>query len=147
MSSSSPLNDKILSLVASQSVTSLRPLNQQIAKSHPFSPVGTISLPSCPVHHVWMTKFWAWWLLNRLRPCDLWTDWLLKWKNNQRVKNLPCSLWLTGRVHEEECDESFSVFRLMTKNCARFFNWKENGKKEMIKREIATLEKALEKVI
>jgi len=34
MSNSSPLNDKIPSLVASQSVTSLRPLNRQIAKSH-----------------------------------------------------------------------------------------------------------------
>ena len=44
-----------------------------------------------------------------------------------------------GRVHEEECDESFSVIRLKTKNCVRFFfSWKENGKKEMIKREIAT---------
>ena len=57
-------------------------------------------------------------------------------------------MWLKGRVHEEECDESFSVFRLITKNCVRFFfNGKENGKKEMIKKEIATLEKALEKVI
>ena len=52
-----------------------------------------------------------------------------------------------GRVHEEECDRSFSVIRLKTKNCVRFLMKKENGKKEMIKREIATLEKALEKVI
>ena len=47
---------------------------------------------------------------------------------NQRVKKLPCSLWLTGHVHEEECDESFLVFCLVTKNCARFLI--ENGKKE-----------------
>ena len=53
---------------------------------------------------------------------------------------------LTGRVHEEECDGSFSVNRLKTRNCVRFYE-KENGKKEMIKREIATLEKTLEKVI
>ena len=33
------------------------------------------------------------------------------------------------------------------KELCSFFNGKENGKKEMIKREIATLEKALEKVI
>ena len=33
------------------------------------------------------------------------------------------------------------------KESCSFFNRKENGKKEMIKREIATLEKALEKVI
>ena len=64
-----------------------------------------------------------------------------------QVKRLPCSLWLMGRVHEEECDENFLVFCLVTKMCARFFNGKENGKKEMIKREIATLDKALEKVI
>ena len=36
---------------------------------------------------------------------------------------------LTGRVHEEECDESFPVFRLMTKNCARFLVEKKNGEK------------------
>ena len=62
-------------------------------------------------------------------------------------ENLPCSLWLNGRVHEEECDESFSVFRLVTKNSARFLIEKRMERKEMIKREIATLEKALEKVI
>ena len=55
-------------------------------------------------------------------------------------------MWLTGRVHEEEYDGSFSVIRLKIKNCVRFFNGKESGKKEMIKREIVTLEKALEKV-
>jgi len=38
MSSSSPLNDKILSLVAYQSVMSSQaPLNRQIAKSHLFT--------------------------------------------------------------------------------------------------------------
>ena len=58
-----------------------------------------------------------------------------KWKSKE---NLPCSFGLTGRIHEEECDESFLVFCLMTKNCTFFFNGKENGKKEMIKREIAT---------
>ena len=47
-------------------------------------------------------------------------------------------MWLTGRVHEEECDGRFSVIRLKTKNCVRFLMEKENGKKEMIKREIAT---------
>ena len=92
------------SLVASQSVMSLRPLNRQIAKSHlsvrrglflchyltnfelggfsigyviatseladsqvsSFSPARIISLTL-------YDKFWAWWLLNRLRHCDLWT--------------------------------------------------------------------------
>ena len=38
----------------------------------------------------------------------------------KEFKRLPCSLWLTGRVHEEECDESFSVNRLKTRNCVRF---------------------------
>ena len=36
---------------------------------------------------------------------------------------------------------------LKNKELCSFFYEKENGKKEMIKREIATLEKALEKVI
>jgi len=36
MSSLSPLNDKISSLVASQSVMSMSPLNGQITKSHLF---------------------------------------------------------------------------------------------------------------
>ena len=56
----------------------------------------------------------------------------LKERTIKEFKNLPCSLWLTGRVHEEECDGSFSVNRLKTKNCVCFFG-KENGKKEMIK--------------
>ena len=54
-------------------------------------------------------------------------------------------MWLTGRVHEEECDESFSVFCFITKNCVRFLVEKRMERREMIKREIATLEKALEK--
>ena len=74
-------------------------------------------------------------------------SWLLNERTIKEFKNLPCSLWLTGRVYEEECDGSFSVNRLKTKNCVRFFYGKENGKKEMIKWEIATLEKALEKEI
>ena len=64
-----------------------------------------------------------------------------------KSKDLPCSLRLTGRVHEEECDENFSAFYLVTKNCARFLIEKRMERREMIKREIATLEKALEKVI
>jgi len=56
VSSFSPIRT-ILSLVASQSVMSLRPLNQQIAKSHLSDQQG---LP------------WAWWLLNQLCHCDLW---------------------------------------------------------------------------
>ena len=47
------------SLVVSQSVTSLRSLNRQIAKSHLLVRQG---LPR------------AWWFLNRLCHCDLWTD-------------------------------------------------------------------------
>ena len=47
-----------LSLVASQSVTSLRSLNREIAKTHPS---------------VWQGLFRAWWLLNQLCHCDLWT--------------------------------------------------------------------------
>ena len=65
----------------------------------------------------------------------------------KELRDLPCSFGLTGRVHEEECDERFSVFRLVTKNCARFLIEKKMERREMIKREIATLEKALEKVI
>jgi len=65
----------------------------------------------------------------------------------KELRDLPCSLWLTGRVHEEECDESFSMFHLITKNCARFLIEKRMERREMIKREIATLEKTLEKVI
>ena len=59
-------------------------------------------------------------------------NWLLKWKNNQRVKNLPCSLWLTGRVHEEECDRSFLVNRLKTKNCVRFLMEKRMKRKRWL---------------
>ena len=70
------------------------------------------------------------------------TTWTLiaKIKNNQWVKNIPCSLWLTGRVHEEECDGSFSVNRFKTRNCVRFYE-KENGKKEMTERKIVTFSK------
>ena len=38
-------------------------------------------------------------------------------------------------------------FFLVTKNCARFLIEKRMERREMIKREIATFEKALEKVI
>ena len=71
---------------------------------------------------------------------------MLKERTIKEFKNLLCSLWLTGRVHEEGCDGSFSVNRLKTKNCFRFFNGKENGKKEMIKEKLQLLEKTLEKV-
>ena len=47
----------------------------------------------------------------------------------KELRILPCSFGLTGRVHEEECDESFSVFCLVTKNCAHFLIEKRNGKK------------------
>jgi len=74
MSSSSPLNSKHPELggfsIGYIHVTSELTDNQVSS----FSPVGTISLSSCPVRHLWMTKFWAWWLLNRLCPCYLWTD-------------------------------------------------------------------------
>ena len=33
-------------------------------------------------------------------------------KTTNEFKNVPCSLWLTGRVHKEGCDGSFSVVRL-----------------------------------
>ena len=64
----------------------------------------------------------------------------------KELRDLPYSFRLTGRIHEEECDESFSVFCLVTKNCAHFLIGKRMERREMIKREIATLEKALEKV-
>ena len=68
MSSLSPLNDKISSLVASQSVmSSLSPLSRQITKS-PFC------LLLCPVRHLWIVNTPSLVILNRLRPCDLWTD-------------------------------------------------------------------------
>jgi len=63
----------------------------------------------------------------------------------KELRILPCSVGLTGRVHEEECDESFSVFCLVTKNCVRFLIDKRMERREMIKREIVTFEKALEK--
>ena len=54
-------------------------------------------------------------------------------KNERTIKelrDLSCSLWLTGRVHEEERDERFSVFHLITKNYARYFLVeKKNGEK------------------
>ena len=50
------------------------------------------------------------------------------------LRDLPCSLWLTGRVYEEKCDESFSVFCLVTKNGARFLIEKRMERREMIKR-------------
>ena len=39
-----------------------------------------------------------------------------------------------GHVHEEECDESFSVFCLVTKNCAHFLIEKRMERREMIKK-------------
>ena len=63
----------------------------------------------------------------------------------KELRDLPCSFGLTGRVYEEECDESFSVFCLVTKNCVHFLIEKRMERREMIKREIPTLEKVLEK--
>ena len=38
----------------------------------------------------------------------------------KEFKNLPCNLWLTGCIHEEECDGSFSVNRFgSTSNALR----------------------------
>ena len=77
MSSLSPLNSRNSELggfsINYVHVTS-EPTDNQVSS---FSPVRTISSSSCPVHHLWMTKFRAWWLLNRFRHCDLWTDRLL----------------------------------------------------------------------
>ena len=69
MTSSSPLNDKILSLVASQSVMySLSPLNRHIAKS-PFC------LLLCLVRHLWTVNTPSLVISNRLCPvCHIWTD-------------------------------------------------------------------------
>ena len=50
----------------------------------------------------------------------------------KEFKNLPCSFGLTGRVHEEECDRSFSVFLLNNKErswCLSFKLKKKNGEK------------------
>ena len=47
----------------------------------------------------------------------------------KEFKNLPCSLWLTGRVHEEECDGRFSVNRLKAKNCVCFLMEKRMERK------------------
>ena len=60
---------------------------------------------------------------------------------SKKFKHIPCSLWLTGRVHKEGCDGNFSVNRLETRSCARFFYEKESGKKEMNERKIATFRK------
>ena len=75
MSSLSPLIGKNpelggFSIGYVQFITS-EPTDNQVSS---FSPVGTISLSSCPVRHLWMTKFRAWWLLDWLCPCHLWTD-------------------------------------------------------------------------
>ena len=68
-----------------------------------------------------------------------------------KMKGLPCNFGLTGRVHEEECDRTFSVLLLSNKewSLCLFFNKlkKRMERREMIKRKIANLEKALEKVI
>ena len=69
MFSLSPLNDKISSMVASQSVvSSLSPLTRQTAKS-PFC------LLLCLVHHLWIVNTPSLVISNRLYPvCHLWTD-------------------------------------------------------------------------
>ena len=62
-----------------------------------------------------------------LKPCAG-NFWLQKIKE---LKDLPCNFGLTGRVHEEECDESFSVFLFRKQRMVfAFFSWKENGEKE-----------------
>ena len=99
----------------------------------------TIFLKLCllPImkRHYLLTSFWSF-------QSFFWSWMIELWKS----KNLPCSFGLTGRVHEEECDESFSAFCLVTKNCARFLVEKIMERREMIKRKIATLKKAFEKV-
>jgi len=54
-----------------------------------------------------------------------------------------------GRVHEEECDESISVFLFKKQRIASvfFILKKRMESKEVIKRKIENLENALEKVI
>ena len=63
------------SLVASQSVMSLRPLNRQIAKSHLLVRQGL---------------YWAWWLLNRLRHCDCWLIFPAHKSRDIRFRNRSC---------------------------------------------------------
>ena len=43
---------------------------------------------------------------------------IVKWKRWE----LPCSFGLTGRVHEEECDENFSVFLFRKQRMVLFFS-------------------------
>ena len=58
-----------------------------------------------------------------------------------------------GHVHEEDCDESFSVFLLSNKEWSQlvfiFFYKLEKRmeRREMIKRKITNLEKTLKRVI
>ena len=54
-----------------------------------------------------------------------------------------------GRVHEEECDESFLVFLFKKQRMVSIFFMlkKRMESKEMIKRKIENLDKTLEKVI
>ena len=53
---------------------------------------------------------------------------------------LPCSLGLTGRVHEEECDESVSMFCLKTRiGGVIFLVEKKMESKEVIQRKIENL--------
>ena len=94
-----------------------------------MSQMISVETTECWLHHDAWCKYW-----RSLSPIE--NNWLLKWKNNQRVKKLPCSLWLKGRVHEEECDESFSVFRLITKNCARFLIEKRMERRRWLKEKL-----------
>ena len=57
---------------------------------------------------------------------------------------------ITGRVHDEECDRSFSVFLFRKQRMVLFFFFlveKRTERRELVKRKIENLEKALEKVI
>ena len=54
---------------------------------------------------------------------------ITKERTINEFKNLPYSLWLTGRVHKEGCDRSFSVNRLETRNCVHFFMKKRMERK------------------
>jgi len=70
---------------------------------------------------------------------------IAKWKQWE----LPSSFGLTGRVHKEECGESFLVFLFKKQRMVSVFFMlkKRMESKEVIKRKIKNLEKALEKVI
>ena len=59
---------------------------------------------------------------------------------------LPSSFGLTSHIHEEECDESFSVFLFKKQRMVLVFLLKKRIKsKEVIKRKFENLEKALER--